>query len=72
MKIDPFEVHPELPAVTKKREARLISLGQLDLVIESVTNQLEASPDKTWGHSKKDIARWVRMVIDEAEKIPIT
>ena len=44
-------------------------MAQLDDVVDSLVTSMMAGPNKTWGHTKIDIEHWLRMVIDEAEKI---
>ena len=68
-KIDPFELHPEVPSIEYSVKSNRLTIGQLDSVIADVTVRMYESPDKTWGHSKNEMELWLRMGINEAEKI---
>ena len=68
-KIDPFEFHPEVPSIKYSTKSNKITIGQLDSVIADITVRMYDSPDKTWGYSKNEMELWLRMVINEAEKI---
>ena len=44
-------------------------MAQLDKIVGDQILKMESIPEKTWGYTKLDIEYWLRMVLDEAEKI---
>tara|TARA_B100000700_G_C14619101_1_gene657270 strand:+ start:101 stop:328 length:228 start_codon:yes stop_codon:yes gene_type:complete len=71
MVIDPFELHPDLPKAERPIYGKPVTIRQIREIVDDVAVKMWASPDKTWGHSRVDIERWLRMVVSEAEKIVI-
>ncbi len=71
-KINPFELHPDIPRTEFSRKSNKLTIGQLNSVIADVTTRMHGSPNKTWGYSKEEVEYWLRAIIDEAEKITIS
>ena len=69
MVIDPFELHPDLPKAERSVHGKPVTVRQIQEIVDDIAIQMWASPDKTWGHSRDDIERWLRMEVSEAEKL---
>ena len=69
MPVNPYEQHPDQPKLNKSRGSIKISMAQLDKIVGDQILKMESIPEKTWGYTKLDIEYWLRMVLDEAEKI---
>ena len=67
-KIDPFDLPKEYDAKADP-DSRKLTIGQLHEAIDILVVKIAGQPSKTWGHSKSDIEYWLRMVVDETEKI---
>lgn len=69
-KISPYELHPDITGVSRSNKPVSLTFEQLNLVVSDVIGQMYDSPNKTWGHSKSEVEIWLKMVIDEAKKVP--
>lgn len=67
-KIDPFDLPEEYDAKANP-DSRKLTMGQLNEAIDSLVTKVAGQPNKTWGHTKSDIEYWLRMIVDETEKI---
>ena len=67
--IDPFESHPENPSMSKQRENGKLTIGDLEKIIQSISDNMFESPTKVWGMSKTDVEQLLLRVVIEAEKV---
>lgn len=63
---DPFELHPETPALSKK-DKNILTLGQINAIIDIKIESVEKAPVSTWGFTREDIIETLETLREEIE-----
>ena len=61
---DPFEFHPETPPLSKK-DKNVLTLGQVNAIIDIKIESVEKAPVSTWGFTREDIIEVLEKLREE-------
>ena len=64
--INPYDQHPENGCYSKPIGQYVISIDQLNAVVEKIAGRVATSPPKTWGFQREEVVEKLWEVVREA------
>lgn len=69
MKINPFENHPDTPAIEKEKEKEPLTKGEIFLILEEEIKKAESRAASVWGLTREDIVEAIESIKEKIEEI---